>query len=109
MTHDLLSGEMVVDFPRWTYVAPMPDIAITTRGTALCRHIITDGDPLSARCETTYSVEIQRADGTFGHESRGSLSCDATHFIVDMTLAVTENGSVIFQREWHERIARDHL
>lgn len=109
VTHDLLSGQMVVDFPRWTYVAPMPDIGTTTRGTALCRHIITDGDPLSARCETAYSVEIQRADGTFGHESRGSLSCDATHFIVDMHLTVTENGKAVFQRAWHERIARDHL
>lgn len=109
VTHDLLSGEMVVDFPRWTYVAPMPDIGVTTRGQALCRHIVTDGDPLSARCETSYVVEIERADGTFGHESRGSLSCDATHFIVDMHLTVTENGKAVFQREWHERIARDHL
>lgn len=109
VTHDLLSGEMVVDFPRWTYEAPMPDIDITTRGRGLCRHIITDGDPLSARCETSYSVEIERPDGVFGHESRGALSCDATHFIVDMQLNVTENGKPVFQRAWHERIARDHL
>ncbi len=40
-------------------------------------HHHTDGDPLSARCETTYSVEIERPDGVFGHESHGALSCDA--------------------------------
>jgi hypothetical protein len=109
VTHDLLTGEMVVDFPRWTYQTEMADIATTTRGHGLARYRITDGDPLSARCETEYRVEIERPDGTFGHESHGSLSCDATHFIVEMHLAVTENGTTIFQRDWHERIVRDHL
>jgi hypothetical protein len=109
VTHDLLSGEMVVDFPRWTYLAEMPEIATTTRGRAMARYRITDGDPLSARCETDYSVEIERSDGRFGHESHGVLSCDATHFIVTMQLTVTENGKAIFQRDWHERIPRDHL
>jgi hypothetical protein len=87
----------------------MPDIATTTRGKAMARYRITDGDPLSARCETDYSVEIERSDGRFGHESHGVLSCDATHFIVTMQLTVTENGAPIFQRDWHERIPRDHL
>ena len=109
VTHDLLSGEMIVDFPRWTYLAEMPDIATTTRGKAMARYRITDGDPLSARCETDYSVEIERTDGRFGHQSHGVLSCDATHFIVEMQLTVTENGAPVFQRDWHERIPRDHL
>jgi uncharacterized protein len=109
VTHDLLSGEMVVDFPRWTYVTEMEDIATTVRGKGMARYRITDGDPLSARCETAYAVEITRPDGVFGHESQGSLSCDATHFIVEMQLKVTENGATIFARDWHERIRRDHL
>ena len=109
VTLDLLSGKMVVDFPRWTYLAVMPDIATTTRGKAMARYRITEGDPLSARCETDYSVEIERSDGRFGHQSHGVLSCDATHFIVDMHLTVTENGAPIFRRDWHERIPRDHL
>jgi uncharacterized protein len=109
VTHDLLSGEMVVDFPRWTYLDEMPDIATTSRGKAMARYRITDGDPLSAVCETEYLTEILRPDGTFAHESRGSLSCDATHFIVEMHLTVRENGTAIFQRDWNERIPRDHL
>jgi hypothetical protein len=28
---------------------------------------------------------------------------------VTMQLKVTENGKAIFQRDWHERIPRDHL
>jgi uncharacterized protein len=106
---DLLSGEMVVDFPRWTYASHMPAIDQTHRGTGLARYRITDGDPLSATCETRYTVQITRPDGVFGHESEGSLTCDATHFRVQMRLKVTENGAEVFARDWDERIPRDHL
>lgn len=106
---DLLSGEMVVDFPRWTYATEMPAIGQTHRGTGLARYRITDGDPLSACCETRYTVRIERPDGIFTHESEGSLTCDATHFIVRMRLRISENGAEVFARDWHERIARDHV
>ena len=106
---DLLSGEMVVDFPRWTYATEMPAIGQTHRGTGLARYRITDGDPLSARCETRYTVQIERADGVFTHESEGSLTCDAKDFIVKMSLRISENGVRIFARDWDERIARDHM
>jgi hypothetical protein len=52
---------------------------------------------------------MQRSDTTITHHSTGRLSCDATHFIVNMTLDVGENGTSIFKREWHERIPRDHV
>ena len=106
---DLLTGEMVVDFPRWTHATRMPAIGQTHRGEGLARYRITDGDPLSARCETRYAVVIQRADGTFTHESEGALSCDATHFTVEMRLRIRENGREVFARDWNERIPRDHM
>ena len=106
---DLLTGAMVVEFPRWIYATEMPAIGQTHRGTGLARYRITDGDPLSARCETAYTVQIERPDGIFLHESEGSLSCDATHFIVQMALRIFENGTEVFARDWHERIPRDHI
>lgn len=106
---DLLSGESVVDFPRWTYATEMPAIGQTHRGTGYARYRITDGDPLSARCETGYTVEITRPDTTIRHESEGTLTCDATHFIISMCLRITENGTEVFARDWNERIARDHM
>ena len=109
VTRDLMTGEMVVDFPRWTYATHMPAIGQTHRGHALCRHIITDGDPLSATCETSYAVRIERPDGVFEHESHGTLTCDATHFRVQMTLRLSENGEQVFARDWDERIPRDHM
>jgi uncharacterized protein len=109
VTRDLLSGAMTVDFPRWTYVTDMPAIAQTHHGTGFARYTIADGDPLSACCETRYTVRIERADGVFGHESHGTLTCDATHFIVRMNLRVTENGAEVFASDWEVRIARDHM
>jgi uncharacterized protein len=109
VTRDLLSGKMTVDFPRWTYRKEMPDIGQIQTSKALARYEITDGNPLSAVCHTDYFVEMQRKDTTIIHHSPGSLTCDHTHFIVNMTLQISENGKSIFQREWHERIARDHV
>lgn len=107
ITRDLLSGLMTVDFPRWTYSSEMHDIGQTHNSTGFVRYEITDGDPLSARMTTDNQVEIKRPDTTIGHHSWGSLSCDATHFIVTMDIALTENGTEVFSRSWHERIPRD--
>ncbi len=109
VTRDLLSGQMTVDFPRWTYAHEMPDIGQTVTSDAFARYRITDGDPLSATCETGANVVIHRRDGAFGHHSTGRLTCDATHFRVETTLRVTENGTTLFERQWDERIPRDHV
>lgn len=107
VTHDLLSGRMAVDFPRWTFSKTMHDIDQTHTSAGFVRHEITDGDPLSARTTTDYRYEIVRPDATISHHSSGSLSCDATHFVVEANLSISENGSEIFRHAWHERIRRD--
>ena len=107
VVHDLLSGNLTVDFPRWTHATEMTDIATTVTSQGHVRHEITDGDPLSALTTTEYRVTIARPDATVGHWSRGRMSCDATHFILETELSVTENGTEIFRREWHERVRRD--
>ncbi len=109
VTRDLLTGEMVVDFPRYSYATEMTDIGQTVTTEAYARYRITDGDPLSAICETDYRVELRRADGVFGHHSQGRLSCSATHFHIEMTLRVAENGAQVFTRQWDEWIPRDHV
>ncbi|KAB2877404.1 MAG: peptidase S15, partial [Albidovulum sp.] len=106
---DLLSGEMVVDFPRWTSAREMLDIGQTVTSEAVARYRITDGQPLSATCETEANVAIHRKDGVFAHHSTGRLTCDATHFRVEMRLRVTENGATLHERHWDERIPRDHV
>jgi putative CocE/NonD family hydrolase len=107
VTRDLLSGRMVVDFPRWTGRKELTDIGQTHTTEGLARYEIIDGDPLSARCETYYRIEIARPDATVVHESRGDLTCDATHFRVRMDVVLHEDGQEVFRRGWDERIPRD--
>ena len=107
VNRDLLSGLMTVDFPRWTTKREMPDIQQTHTSECLSRYEIIDGDPLSARTITNFRVELARKDTTIIHHSRGTLSCDAKHFIVEMELEIQENGKTVFERKWHERIKRD--
>ncbi len=104
---DLLTGQMTVDFPRWTYAKEMADIGQTQTSEAHARHTITDGDPLSARIDTEYHVELKRRDANISHKSKGVMRCDATHFIIDMELECFENGAKVFSRSWHEEIKRD--
>ncbi len=106
---DLLSGRYQVDFPRWTYSVTFEDIATTVTSAGMVRHMITEGDPLSAVTTTEYTVSIARPDATVGHHSTGRLSCDATHFRLQSELTVSENGQTIFTRAWDKRFARDHM
>ena len=107
VVRDLLSGRMTVDFPRWTYACEMHDIATTQTSAGSARYEITDGDPLSATLITDYRIAIQRRDTAVGHHSTGRMTCDATHFILESALSISENGTDIFHRHWHERIPRD--
>ena len=107
ITRDLLTGRMAVDFPRWTYATEMPDIGQTQVSTGTCRHEITDGDPLSAVTITDNRIELRRRDATVGHRSTGRMTCDATHFHIDVSLEVTEDGRIVATRHWQESIPRD--
>ena len=107
VTRDLLSGRIQVDFPRWTYQLDMPDIGHSHGSAGSAIYEITDGDPLSAKMTTDYRVSITRADTTITHHSTGTLTCDATHFTVAMSVRISEQDEPVFARDWHERIPRD--
>ena len=107
VTRELLTGKITIDFPRWTGSRTMPDIGQTHITSGLARYTITEGDPLSARADSEFRIEIKRKDATIVHHSTGSLTCDAKHFIVDMTLNIQQDGKSVFERRWHERIRRD--
>ena len=104
---DLLSGRITVDFPRWTGSKTFTDIGQTHTSRGLARYTITEGDPLSARTDTEFRIEIKRRDATLVHHSHGSLTCDAKSFFIHMTLRIEEDGKAIFTRSWDETIRRD--
>jgi hypothetical protein len=107
VTRDLLTGQMQVDFPRWTYKKEFADIGVIVESEGNAIYTITEGDPLSARVSTDNWVVTTRKDTEVKHHSWGSLTCDATHFIVEMNLTAHERGKLIFERQWKKRIKRD--
>ena len=109
ISRDLLSGAITVDFPRWVFHSELSDIDQTQSSMGYCRHQITDGNPLSARTITDYQVKARMGSHHFGHHSHGSLSCDATHFHVEMQVWVTKDGVEVHRQNWRESFARDML
>ena len=109
VTRDLITGRMTVDFPRWTYVCEMPDIATTTTSRGYARFHITDGDPLSAETICEYHVTLKRPEVTATHHSLTRMTCDASHFHLTTELQVTENGTEIAARSWARSIPRDFV
>ena len=109
VVRDLLSGRMTVDFPRWTYICEMVDIATTVTSSGMVRYEIVEGDPLSAEMTCEYDVEIARPDTTVGHWHKGRMRCDATQFHMAIDLKIREKAAVIFERSWLQSVARDHI
>ncbi len=109
VTRDLLTGKITVDFPRWTGETTLTDINQTFTSQAFCRYSIVEGDPLSSRIETDYRVSLKRPDTTVTHHSVGTMTCDATHFRIEVTLDVFENDKKVFTRSWDQRIKRDFM
>ena len=109
VTRDLITRRMTVDFPRWTYMLEMPDIATTTTSSGYARFHITEGDPLSAETICEYHVTLQRPEVTASHHSMTRMTCDATHFHLTTELQVHEDRTEIAARSWTRHIPRDFI
>jgi predicted acyl esterase len=109
VTRDLLSGRMTVDFPRWTYAKDMTDIGQSHSSSGSVVFHITDGDPLSAETRTDYQSDITRGGVRHWHHSTGRMTCDATHFIIEIDVAAGEDDREIARKVWRDRIPRDHM
>ncbi|MFC9326010.1 CocE/NonD family hydrolase [Kitasatospora sp. NPDC057015] len=69
---------------------------------------IVSGDPLSATTRSDRTVRLERPE--IGWDvtvrTRSEISCDATHFTARSHVTALEAGSVVFSRDWEERIPR---
>ena len=81
----------------------------TTVDHGMLRTLTIGADPLSARDAIEQHYEMGRDGWRIRIETRTVLTSDATHFIVEGSLRVLENGALVRERDWHERILRDHL
>lgn len=104
--HDVGTGiwELRVD-PRYGGSRTFPDglsYAEDTRET----YRITDGDPLSARAESAWTIAIGRGDWRTDVETRSVLTATATDFVADSSLVARHGGEVVAERRWHRTIPR---
>lgn len=85
------------------------DRATITAAKVMDRMEITEGDPLSARVETGWTLGFKAGDADVEVVSRVVLTADATRFRLDWRLDVSEHGAPFLSREGGEWFDRDHL
>ncbi len=83
------------------------DMEVDAFGTE--QHCITEGDPLSAGQTVNWTIIHSRADWVVRVESSVNLTCDKTHFHVDMICRGFENDQLIVERVEQKKVLRQFL
>ncbi|MBI1776481.1 MAG: CocE/NonD family hydrolase [Proteobacteria bacterium] len=65
-------------------------------------------DPLSARAEILWTVELSRGDWRVRTETRTRMHASRSHFHIEASLDAFEGTARVFSRSWQEAIPRDH-
>ncbi len=74
------------------------------------RYHIHPDDPTSA-CVDLSATETYGREGQLDAriEAHQKMTCDETHFIIEVELDVFDAGKKLFSRQWNQRIARDGI
>ena len=94
--------EIMKDRGRWH----LHDVDIEYAGKGTERISIQADNPLSARGETDYSVELKRGDWQIRTESRTTLTSTADEFLVSASMDAYEGDERVFSKTWVKRIPR---
>jgi hypothetical protein len=70
---------------------------------------IVEGDPLSARADSEWTITLGRGDWQTRVVTESAVSCDAESFHVANRVEGYEGDEQIFSRTWTTTIARDHI
>ncbi|MDT7728806.1 MAG: uncharacterized protein QOI21_5382 [Actinomycetota bacterium] len=73
------------------------------------RYSWTADDFCSVTGETSWSMQFSRGDWTARTETKTTVTCTTTDFVVDAQLDAYEGARRSFSRNWHKRIPRDHV
>ncbi len=66
-------------------------------------------EPLSARGSCHWSDELERDGIALRTETHCAMHSDATHFYLTARLEAYENGTLVYERDVEDTIARDHV
>ena len=85
------------------------DHGLITGSEARERWSIHPDDPLSARGYCHWTEEMGRGDWQLRTEASCEMWSDATHFHLAARLEAYENDALVYERDFTDRIARDHM
>ncbi|GAA2237014.1 CocE/NonD family hydrolase [Kitasatospora cystarginea] len=108
VVHDVATGEWRLEVdPGYGGSRTYPDGLVYDEHAVEAYRILSD-DPLSAETRTDWTIRLERPD--LGWDvtvrARSQITCDATHFTTHSHLSALEGGSVVFERDWEQRIPR---
>ncbi|KQY42571.1 CocE/NonD family hydrolase [Rhizobium sp. Root483D2] len=87
----------------------LTDRAIVTAARVVDRMQITEGDPLSARLDTGWTLSFASGDADVTTRSKVTLTSDLRQFHLSWRLEAFERDALVFEREGATCFDRDHL
>ena len=86
-----------------------PEHGLEAGSRVVQRFALRPGDPLSARHEVIWRIELRRDDWSVQIDSENRMTCDSSTFRLDRTVTASEGGAVVLTRRWREDIPRGLL
>ncbi len=109
LEQDLATGEtslrIVDDFGEKRITAHGLEVGSTARET----YAIRPDDPLSARAETHWTMQVGRGDWRTRTETYTRQWADRDHFHVEAEMEAFEGDTRVFHRTWKRQIPRDNM
>ncbi|MFI1681181.1 CocE/NonD family hydrolase [Streptomyces sp. NPDC020607] len=108
VVRDVAKGEWRLEVdPRYGGTRVYPDGLEFTED-ALETYTIQEGDPLSARTRSDWTIRLHRPDLGWDTrvETRSEITCDAADFITSNEVVCKDGDEVVFHRTWEKRIRR---
>ncbi|MCI3279230.1 CocE/NonD family hydrolase [Streptomyces cylindrosporus] len=108
VVRDVAKGEWRLEVdPRYGATRVYPDGLEFTED-ALETYTVQEGDPLSARTRSDWSIRLHRPDLPWETtiRTRSEITCDAESFLTSNEVVCSEGGEVVFHRTWEKRIPR---
>ncbi|MEV0256440.1 CocE/NonD family hydrolase [Streptomyces sp. NPDC050732] len=108
VVRDVAKGEWRLEVdPRYGGTRVYPDGLEFTED-ALETYTIQEGDPLSARTRSDWTIRLHRPELGWDTrvETRSEITCDAADFITSNEVVCKAGDEVVFHRTWEKRIRR---
>ena len=106
ITYDAATGTWAINVGLGFGSVTLPDsLAYAEKGSDTFS--IVEGDPLSARADSEWTITLGRGDWQTRVETRSAVSCDPRSFHVTNSVDGFEGDDRIFSRSWTEEIPRD--